>query len=251
MSSSSDSESDDEEYLLSSTADENREAMIRRKLLQSFYGTSDHPSGDAMELDEPNNRDHDRDRELNDSNDEFRGSDHGSSPSRNAKTAKSKEASVDLDSVNFSASLHTSSLIESSSTHALLTSTNQLSQSIRLLDSTMQTLVYENYSKFISATDAIRSIGQSVDLSDASLDDLNSKMTRMEQNTVLLEDSLKQKRQQVVEKLKLKRLLHRLTGLVELPSTLLALQRDRKYVLLMRNYLDTMNILPVFCQLHY
>jgi hypothetical protein len=98
----------------------------------------------------------------------------------------------------------------------------------------------------------IRSIGQNVDLSDASLDDLNFKMTRIEQNTVLLEDSLKQKRQQVVEnKLKLKRLLRRSTGLVELPSTLLALQRDRKYVLLMRNYLDTMNILPVFCQLHY
>ena len=71
-------------------------------------------------------------------------------------------------------------------------------------------------------------------------------MTRMEQNAVLLEESLKQKRQQVVEELKLKRLLRRLTGLVEeLPSTLLALQRDRKYVLLIKNYLDAMKILPV------
>ena len=67
----------------------------------------------------------------------------------------------------------------------------------------MQTFVYENYSKFISATNAIRSIGQNVDLSDGRK--LNFKMTRIEeQNTVLLEDSLKQKRKQVVEKLKLK-----------------------------------------------
>ena len=31
---------------------------------------------------------------------------------------------------------------------------------IRSLDSDMQTLVYENYNKFISATDTIRKVGQ-------------------------------------------------------------------------------------------
>ena len=50
----------------------------------------------------------------------------------------------------------------------------------------------------------------------------------------------------MLEKLKLKRLLHlRLTELEELPSTLLALQRNRKYGLLMKNYLNAMKILPV------
>jgi hypothetical protein len=212
MSLSSDSESDDEEYLLSSTADENREAMIRRKLYPITHlatpWNSTNPTTAATIV--------------------------TITPSRNSKNTK--EASVDLDSVNFSASVHTSSsLLKSSSTHALLKFTNQLSQSIRLLNSTMQTFVYENYSKFISATNAIRSIGQNADLSDGRK--LNFKMTRIEeQNTVLLEDSLKQKQQQVVKKLTLKRLLHRLTGLVQLPSTLLAsLQRDRKDVLLMKD----------------
>jgi hypothetical protein len=134
-----------------------------------------------MELDEPNDRDHDRDREPNDSNDEFRGIAHGSPPLAIPKPRNPNEASDGLDSVNFSASVHTYCLVEASSIHTLLTSTNLLSQSIRLLDSIMQTLVYhENYSKFISATNAIRSIGQSSDLSAASLDDLNFKMTRME-----------------------------------------------------------------------
>jgi hypothetical protein len=137
-----------------------------------------------MELDEPNDRDHDRDREPNDSNDKFRGIAHGSPPLAIPKPRNPNEASDGLDSVNFSASVHTYCLVEASSIHTLLTSTNLLSQSIRLLDSIMQTLVYhENYSKFISATNAIRSIrsiGQSSDLSAASLDDLNFKMTRME-----------------------------------------------------------------------
>jgi hypothetical protein len=41
---------------------------------------SEHPPGDATELDEPNDRCHDSYRELNDSNDGFRGSDTGSPP---------------------------------------------------------------------------------------------------------------------------------------------------------------------------
>jgi len=241
--SSSDSESDDEEYLLSSTADENREAMIRRKLLQSFYGTSDHPGTATNSANgDDGDDDHNDDDAAKKTSKERLNNPQQENGSNRASTA-SKSHSIDLDSTNFNASLHSSSLIQNSTTQQLLTSTNNLSQSIRLLDSTMQTLVYENYSKFISATDAIRSIGQSVDQSNEGLDRLHSKMTHMEQNTQLLEESLAAKRSQVVEKLKLKRLLHRLTRLVELPSTLQDLQRRRLYRFLMRDYLDAMRIL--------
>ena len=107
----------------------------------------------------------------------------------------------------------------------------------------MQTLVYENYSKFISATDAIRSIGQSVDLSNGGLDRLHSKMQVVEENTTRLETSLFEKRKQVVDKLKLKRLLTRLTRLVELPVTLRGMQERGEYRFGMRDYLDAMKIL--------
>lgn len=42
--------------------------------------------------------------------------------------------------------------------HELLSEDKRLVQEIRALDSDMQMLVYENYSKFISATDTIRSM---------------------------------------------------------------------------------------------
>ena len=45
----------------------------------------------------------------------------------------------------------------------LLAIDDRLVSEVQDLDSTMQTLVYENYSKFIDATDAIRSIGKTVD----------------------------------------------------------------------------------------
>lgn len=240
---SSDSESDDEEYLLSSAADEDREAMIRRKLLQSFYGTSD-PAGTASANDGSAAAGGDGSYGIDsEEDDDGLGASSGKKRGHNENAPPKACTSIDLDATDFNASLYTSSLIQNSTTQELLTSTNNLSQSIRLLDSTMQTLVYENYSKFISATDAIRSIGQSVDLSNEGLDRLHSKMTLMEENTTILEESLAAKRHQVVEKLKLKRLLQRLTRLVELPSTLKDLQRRHLFRFLMRDYLDAMRIL--------
>ena len=227
-SSSSDSESsDDDEFLLSST-DENREAMIRRKLLESFYGSSD-PDGKQAQALEPK-------QTSNPSSD--------MNPSLSEKShPKDSGKNANLDSKDFMPSLYTSNLIHNSNTTQILDETNKLSQSIRQLDSTMQTLVYENYSKFISATDAIRSIGQSVDLSNEGLDRLHDKMQVVEENSRKLEDSLSGKRKQVVEKLKLKRLLTRLTRLVELPVTLRGMKEKGEYRFLMRDYLDAMKIL--------
>jgi hypothetical protein len=234
---SSDSESDDEEYLLSST-DENREAMIRRKLLESFYGSSE-PDGSQGRSNEQGQGQLPNDTNTNTNTNAADNSKNKKKPS----DAAISNANANLDSTNFNPSLYTSNLIHNSNTTQILHETNNLSLSIRQLDSTMQTLVYENYSKFISATDAIRSIGQSVDLSNEGLDRLHSKMQVVEENTRRLETSLSDKRKQVVEKLKLKRLLTRLTRLVELPVTLRGMQERGEYRFGMRDYLDAMKIL--------
>lgn len=233
------SESDDEDYLLSSSH-ENREAMIRRKLLESFYGTTNSPTATTST--------HHPDAELDDdttsrlstgnSNDDQ----DKESPSDRNKNGNQRK-SADLDSFHFYPSLYTSQLLHNEGTLQILKETNQLSQSIRLLDSTMQTLVYENYSKFIAATGAIRSIGQSVDQSNEGLEKLRDRMQAIEENVNVLENNLATKRKQVVEKLKLKRLLNRLTRLVELPKTLARMKCEGQYKSFMRDYLDAMKIL--------
>lgn len=45
----------------------------------------------------------------------------------------------------------------------LVAKEKSLSQQVKTLDSDMQTLVYENYNKFISATDTIRQMKSKVD----------------------------------------------------------------------------------------
>ena len=324
-SSSSSDSSDDDEYLLGSSSanggknEENREAMIRRKLLQSFYGTSA-PSKDTGIADVDGGEDGggggDGDDTFGESFDGTRDKGGGDNDNRvgerdgkhdSTNPSSSTNTDINLDSNNFNSTLYTQTLLQKQDTQTILKSTNDLSQSIRLLDSTMQTLVYENYSKFISATDAIRSIGQSgleygddIDLNLENANDqmklmnvdaenengkdetenkgsnetentrsikpkdsngtfahlpkkknplaiLYEKMTQIESRTQYLErsTSLSLKRKQVVEKLKLQRLLQRLTRLVELPNTLRKLQSQGRYEVAMRDYCDAMRILEV------
>ena len=61
-------------------------------------------------------------------------------------------------------------LLHEEGLQTLLSKHEQLATDIRSLDSDMQMLVYENYSKFISATDTIRTM-------KANVEDMESRMT--------------------------------------------------------------------------
>ena len=140
----------------------------------------------------------------------------------------------DLDSNNFNPENHTTSHIAHSSAHTLLETNERLALDIRTLDSTMQTLVYENYSKFIDATDAIKSIGTNVtNAGESGLDRLNLGMERVAQASARSDQLLRASREAVAEKLRIQRLLTRLDALLCLPKTLrcdISEKRHRKAV---------------------
>lgn len=61
---------------------------------------------------------------------------------------------------------------------------------MKKLDSDMQMLVYENYNKFISATDTIRKMAQNVEGMEAEMTDLKSSMDRIADNSARVNSSL-------------------------------------------------------------
>jgi hypothetical protein len=280
--SSSSSEDEDEEFLTTSktrsskkksnkSSSEDREALIRRKLLENFYGKSAAASADvgagtsagASAVHNGNaNAGINAPPALDTSHSKSSAAAATSTKSTTTATIRTPTQNVrhtnnnrfqhlspqspsvtDLDSPSFEAEQYASKLISSSSTHTLLTSSSNLTQSIRLLDSTMQTLVYENYSKFIDATDAIRSIGQSVSVSEQGLNTLSSSICNIEHNMKEMEEQLKSRRNEVAEKIRVKRLLTRLTRLLELPVTLKSLCHEKKYRCVMKDYEDAMLII--------
>ena len=66
----------------------------------------------------------------------------------------------------------------------------QVSTEIRSLDSDMQMLVYENYNKFISATDTIRSMKSNVDGMDSNMQELQNIVGALESLCSSIKESM-------------------------------------------------------------
>jgi len=135
--SSSDDDSDDDFLTtLNPEGGEDREALVRRKLLQNFYGKSAVAAEDEASV-------------------PHRSRPRGAHKSSDATATTVGGNTDDLDSPQFDAVQHAVRHIRSDTAHELLETEEKLALSVRTLDSTMQTLVYENYSRFIDATDAV------------------------------------------------------------------------------------------------
>lgn len=223
--SSSGSDSDDEFLTTSNTnggGTTDREALVRKKLLESFYGktVADKPSYPAST------------------------STTTSRSSRSGKRHGNDEGDADdLDSVSFDSFKYAEKHIRSTTTHTLLETEEKLALQVRTLDSTMQTLVYENYSRFIDATDAIRSIGVNVTANESGLKQLTESMSSVNDHSRIVEDALGSLRDQVAEKIRVQRLLTRLDALLKLPATLQGQIAAGKYRTATRSYLQAASIL--------
>lgn len=241
-----------------------REALVRKKLLESFYGggvsqtTPDNADGNEDE-DDANGSDDDSEdggkgkTNANDTKSSANVALLGSTPSRISTLDPSDIAKPftatksDLDSSHFDVKSYTLSHIAHSTVETLLETNEHLALDIRTLDSTMQTLVYENYSKFIDATDAIKSIGTNVSSVSGDnphgLDRLRIGMDRIAAASARSEELLRESRDAVAEKLRIKRLLTRLDALLSLPQTLRTYITQSKYRMAVQSHMNATQIL--------
>lgn len=217
----------DDEFLTmrESGGNVDREALIRKKLLENFYGKARASDGANKHDDGLSSDDGD------DDDDDFDAS------------RRDPEASKDLDSPHFAADQHTAKHVLTQNVHSLLEVEESLACQVRTLDSSMQTLVYENYSRFIEATDAVKSIGVNVQAHGSGLTQLQEKMETVSTQSRDVETSVGTLRDQVVEKIRVKRLLQRLDALLKLPSTLQNHMALQKYRWATKSYLSAHAIL--------
>ncbi|CAK9070346.1 Vacuolar protein sorting-associated protein 51 homolog (Protein fat-free homolog), partial [Durusdinium trenchii] len=87
----------------------------------------------------------------------------------------------DLDSAKFDEDAFVRERLVKSSFAELLRKDDALVQEVRTLDADMQLLVYDNYSKFISATDTIRSMKDKVDEIEGDIGQMVAKVEHISQ----------------------------------------------------------------------
>lgn len=113
-----------------------------------------------------------------------------------------------------------------------------LYKNIQSLDSEMQTLVYENYNKFINATDTIKKMGTNFDLMEDELSRLSEKMRRITDSSEEISKNLKTKRQDLTKLANKHTVLQKLQFLFDLNPKMISAINRKEFTEAVRYYLS-------------
>lgn len=134
-----------------------------------------------------------------------------------------------IDTPHFNSDRFVKTLLTSKPMENLIKIDNDMVHEIKALDSDMQMLVYENYNKFIGATETIKRMKTNVVAMDGDMDSVKVKMQSISKKSTELDASLAEKRSQVDKLVRVSRLLRRLEFLSELPERLELMISSRLY----------------------
>jgi hypothetical protein len=179
---------------------------------------------------------------------EDQGDDYGdASPSSHGRTNPSSGSNSnshgDIDGSNFDSARYVRNLLNNNLTEDLIAKDARMVHEIRTLDGDMQMLVYENYNKFIAATETIKRMKVNVESMESDMSDVRTKMEAISTASTSLDNSLVPNRDRVDKLVRLKRLLERLGFLSELPERLEKMISRRQYNAAVDLYRKTLSVL--------
>jgi DNA repair ATPase RecN len=125
-----------------------------------------------------------------------------------------------IDSPSFDPSKAFVDLITTHTFEELLLLENNLTSEIKSLDGNMQTLVYENYNKFISATDTIRSMKSHVESMESEMKHLEESLQKVHQISSKVSEKVSPKQQQICKLINVYEELQKIKNICDLPSVL-------------------------------
>ncbi|KAG2495102.1 hypothetical protein HYH03_006712 [Edaphochlamys debaryana] len=132
-----------------------------------------------------------------------------------------------IDTPTFNADQHTSDVLRIFSLEKLMVEHRNMAREIKNLDSDMQQLVYENYNKFITATDTIRTMKSSIDNMEGEMQRLQDMSGIVAEKSLSVSNKLQQRRESMEQLYKVQRLLRKLQTVFELPRKMrAALEED-------------------------
>eukprot|EP00299_Pterocystis_sp_00344_P015197 c7577_g1_i3.p1 GENE.c7577_g1_i3~~c7577_g1_i3.p1 ORF type:complete len:773 (+),score=196.18 c7577_g1_i3:43-2361(+) len=127
---------------------------------------------------------------------------------------------TNIDGPNFDPQAHFLKLLKEKNLQGLVKEDKALLTEVKGLDGNLQTLVYENYSKFLSATDTIRMMKQNVKSIEGELQQLSTYMEEIQQSSEQINTSLSDSRAKIEQLNAVRGLVKKLQFIFELPSKL-------------------------------
>ncbi|KAF8674257.1 hypothetical protein HU200_048078 [Digitaria exilis] len=144
-------------------------------------------------------------------------------PASLARPSPTAAPASPLDSINstsFDPEIYMNVLVQQSNLEGLLQRHVKMAAEIKNLDTDLQMLVYENYNKFISATDTIKRMKTNIVGMEANMEQLLSKITSVQSKSDTVNTSLFDKRENIEKLHRTRNLLRKVQFIYDLPSRL-------------------------------
>ncbi|KAF8927352.1 Vacuolar protein sorting-associated protein 51 [Haplosporangium gracile] len=168
----------------------------------------------------------------------------GSKDSSSAPSGLASKADpYDLDSHAFEVDKYMHKMFVEKQLPGLVQADNELVADIRQLDGDMKTLVYENYSKFLSATDTINKMKSNVDNLESEMARLTQNIGKIATSSSAIHSSLGGKRGKIRQLNGVHSLLTKLQFVFELPTNLHQCLETESYTQAVKSYCRTLHLL--------
>ncbi|CAN8248095.1 unnamed protein product [Cochlearia groenlandica] len=164
-----------------------------------------------------------------------------------ATSGSSINASFDnINGSSFDADQYMDLMIKKSNLEVLLQRHVQMAAEIKNLDTDLQMLVYENYNKFISATDTIKRMKSNIFGMEGNMDQLLQKIMSVQSRSDGVNTSLFEKREHIEKLHRTRNLLRKVQFIYDLPARLQKCIKSEAYGDAVRFYIGAMPILKVY-----
>ncbi|OIW14733.1 hypothetical protein TanjilG_05354 [Lupinus angustifolius] len=166
------------------------------------------------------------------------------SNSPNSSNTSSKYTSIDdINSISFDPDQYMNILAHKSNLEGLLQKHVQMAAEIKNLDTDLQMLVYENYNKFICATDTIKRMKSNILGMEGNMENLLEKIMSVQSRSDNVNTSLFDKREHIEKLHRTCNLLRKIQFIYDLPDRLVKCIKSEAYADAVRFYTGAM---PVF-----
>ena len=156
---------------------------------------------------------------------------------------------LEIDSPKFSAKEYFEKKAKNDSTPNLLAHENTLVSEIRSLDNELQTLVYDNYTKFLGASDIVKDLGSHISTLRDKISTLKISLNNVSNHFNQMNNIIDPNRQKVHRLIGISRLLERVEFISNLPKQLKKCLDTDQYSLAVNLWIQVKEILK--SQQHY
>ncbi|XP_030746531.1 vacuolar protein sorting-associated protein 51 homolog [Sitophilus oryzae] len=153
---------------------------------------------------------------------------------------------LDINGPNFNPNMYLDKIFKECTLRQIMDHENEIVKDTQTLHSDMQTLVYENYNKFISATDTIRKMKNDFKKMEDEMDLLASNMESITSFSDKINSNLQESRDKISHLSGVHNLLQRLQFLFKLPATLKGRMEEKNYIQATQDYLHAQRVLQQY-----